>query len=110
MLLSYPTKDNKAAYISTFWVVFNLGAVVGGIQAFVTNLKDVDSDDAKASPSTFLVYIIMNVIGVIAVWMLQPLENVIREDGTKCEKADNTKTIGEELRGMMKMMCFGPVM
>merc|ERR1712048_1404235 len=30
--------------------------------------------------------------------------------GTQCTKADNTKSINEELRGMMKMMCFAPVM
>merc|ERR1719469_1027270 len=41
--------------------------------------------------------------------MLQPLESVIREDNTRCVKAE-ARSLSDEMRGMVKMMCFRPVL
>merc|ERR1712048_816249 len=49
MLLTYPTKDLTAAYVSTFWVIFNLGAVIGGFQAFLTNMHAKPDPDDKST-------------------------------------------------------------
>lgn len=110
MLLSYPTDYLTASYISTFWVIFNLGAVIGGLQAFLTNINSSSSEESKgASAATFLVYIVMGGVGTAMVFLLQPLESVIREDGTRCQ-APRPSSAGQEIRGMFKMMCFGPVL
>merc|ERR1719443_586377 len=55
MLLSYPTENRRAQYISTFWIEFNLGAVIGGLQAFFTNLHST-GDSGNASVGTFMIY------------------------------------------------------
>jgi len=31
IMMSYPTEDLKGRYISWFWMIFNLGAVIGGL-------------------------------------------------------------------------------
>jgi len=103
MLLSYPTESTRASYIATFWIIFNLGAVIGGIQSFVTNLNKSGKDDG-VSPSTFIIYIAMGIAGSLLVWLLLPLEEVQRIDGTKCEKP-HFASPREEIRGMCKMFC-----
>lgn len=107
MLLSYPTAENQASYISTFWVLFNLGAVVGGIQTFVTNLHDTADGDAAAA--TFWVYIVMGLVGTALVWALRPLERVVREDGTRCASPETSDLRGE-IRGMASMLSSKPVL
>lgn len=108
MLLTYGTADTTASYVSTFWVIFNLGAVIGGIQTWVTNMNGGSA--GTASSPTFMVYIAMNVLGCIMVWLLLPLDDVIRADGTRCEKPKASSSAVEEIRGMIKMMCYGPVL
>merc|ERR1719379_2213511 len=97
MLLSYPTDHLTASYISTFWVIFNLGAVIGGLQAFLTNINSSGDDSKGASAATFLVYVIMGALGTAMVFSLQPLESVIREDGTRCQ-APKSSSASEEIR------------
>ena len=31
IMMSYPTEESKGKYISWFWMIFNLGAVIGGL-------------------------------------------------------------------------------
>jgi MFS family permease len=31
IMMSYPSEDMKGRYISWFWMIFNLGAVIGGL-------------------------------------------------------------------------------
>lgn len=106
MLLSYPTENLKASYFGTFWVIFNLGSFVGGIQTYLTNLN---AEGVTAAPISIIIYVIVNVIGCGLVWTLQPLESVVRADGTKCPKME-PGNVGQELRGMLKMMTFKPVL
>merc|ERR1712232_174624 len=108
MLLSYPTENRRAQYISTFWVLFNMGAVIGGVQSFFTNLHS-KADDSSASVGTFMIYIVMCVLGCVLCVLLQPLENVVREDGTRCTSPE-PKSASEEVRGMTQMLCYAPVM
>lgn len=34
IMMSYPEEKNKGKYISYFWIIFNLGAVIGGLVSF----------------------------------------------------------------------------
>ena len=31
VMMSYPPEDKKGRYIATFWIIFNLGAVIGSL-------------------------------------------------------------------------------
>ncbi|KAF0709699.1 hypothetical protein As57867_005775, partial [Aphanomyces stellatus] len=37
MCMAYPTSETKGAYFSYFWIIFNLGACLGGFMTFGTN-------------------------------------------------------------------------
>lgn len=39
IMMSYPTEDLKGRYISWFWMIFNLGAVIGGLVCNPNNSK-----------------------------------------------------------------------
>lgn len=34
-MMSYPSEKSKGRYISAFWGIFNLGAVIGGLVSLV---------------------------------------------------------------------------
>ena len=56
LCLSYPTAETKGRYFSVFWIVFNLGGVVGGCISFASNFS---SSASTASGSTFILFIVL---------------------------------------------------
>ncbi|KAF8984479.1 hypothetical protein BGZ46_007943 [Entomortierella lignicola] len=80
MMMSYPTEDNKGKYISCFWAIFNLGAVLGSLLTFLMNRSpDMDPDDV--STSTYIVYMtIMGVATFLGVFLARP-STIVRDDG-----------------------------
>jgi MFS family permease len=41
LMLAYPTESQKGRYISIFWCIFNMGAVVGAAVAVGTNFHSM---------------------------------------------------------------------
>lgn len=80
MMMSYPTEDNKGKYISCFWAIFNLGAVVGSALPLGMNSKDgMDPDDV--SSNTYVVYmVIMGLASFLAIFLVRP-SSIVRDDG-----------------------------
>lgn len=109
MTLAYSTPRTQGAYFSTFWVISNLGSVFSGLQTFATNLNP-SGDNVGASTTTFLVYLVVYGASMCCVWALQPLGSVVREDGVLCKAPESKVSLREELRGMMKMLSFAPVL
>ena len=61
IMMSYPHEESKGRYISWFWMIFNLGAVIGGLYALPflairvsnkTNNPNVESLSARTSTPT----------------------------------------------------------
>ena len=40
IMMSYPPEQSKGRYISWFWMIFNLGAVIGGLWVFLMSLGE----------------------------------------------------------------------
>ncbi|KAF9319591.1 hypothetical protein BG003_008698 [Podila horticola] len=79
MMMSYPTEDNKGKYISVFWAIFNLGAVLGSVLPLAINKDLYDPDDV--SQVTYIVYmVIMALSTFLAVFLSRP-STIIRDDG-----------------------------
>ncbi|KAF8341709.1 MFS general substrate transporter [Amanita rubescens] len=80
LMMAYPTEAQKGRFISIFWSIFNLGAVVGAAVALGQNIH---SKANQVGNSTYIAFIILTGIGVtIPLFMADP-EKMIRTDGTK---------------------------
>lgn len=79
LCLSYPTPETKGRYFAVFWIIFNLGGVVGGAISFATNFS---SSASTASGSTFLLFIALMIGGSILASTLVDPSNVKRPNGT----------------------------
>ncbi|KAI9595858.1 major facilitator superfamily domain-containing protein [Syncephalis fuscata] len=111
IMMSYPTEDRKGRFISIFWVIFNMGGVIGGLIPFVANLN---STAKSVNDSTYIAFIvIMAAASVIPIFMVNP-NKMIREDGTPVV-IEKSRSVGEEVMGIVKaftdwrMLCLLPM-
>eukprot|EP01065_Artemidia_motanka_P000418 TRINITY_DN10188_c1_g4_i1.p1 TRINITY_DN10188_c1_g4~~TRINITY_DN10188_c1_g4_i1.p1 ORF type:complete len:468 (+),score=134.17 TRINITY_DN10188_c1_g4_i1:100-1503(+) len=79
MLMAYPTLELKGRYLAVFWVLFNMGGVVGGLVTFGTNY---DRDLAEPSVSTYVTFLAVMAAGSCLCVLLVPPSAVERPDGT----------------------------
>lgn len=78
-MLSYPTEDKKGLYTSVFWVIFNLGGVIGSAVAVGTNWN---SNDGSVTNSTYIAFVVLAGIGaLLPVTLIKPTK-MLRDDGT----------------------------
>ncbi|KAJ1976098.1 hypothetical protein H4R34_004099 [Dimargaris verticillata] len=82
VMMSYPTEDRKGAYIALFWVIFNLGGVLGGLIPFGLNFH---GSAGPVNDGTYIGFLALEILGAILGLALAPPERVIREDGTNVE-------------------------
>ncbi|KAI5953194.1 hypothetical protein KGF54_002565 [Candida jiufengensis] len=106
VVLSYADEKNKGKAIMIFWVIFNLGAVIGSIIPLADNINNVGS---AANDGTFIAFIILMCFGsCIAYFMLEP-SKVYKSDGTKVavdqHKAPNVK---DEIIALFKLLFKEP--
>ncbi|KAJ7047683.1 MFS general substrate transporter [Mycena alexandri] len=86
LMLAYPTEQNKAKYIALFWVIFNLGGVVGSAVAFGQNFN---TKAGSVNNSTYIVFLVLTLVGAtIPMFMVDP-RKMIRTDGTRVSIARN---------------------
>ncbi|KZT51337.1 MFS general substrate transporter [Calocera cornea HHB12733] len=80
LMLAYPTESQKGRFIGIFWIVFNLGGVIGSAVAFGQNFFSTSN---SVSNSTYIAFIVLTFIGsLLALTMANP-NNMYRTDGTK---------------------------
>jgi len=74
VIMAYPDKDHKGAFISIFWGIFNLGGVIGAIITLATNYSE---SAANASMATFISFIIIMACGCGLVLLLTNPSDVV---------------------------------
>lgn len=91
IIMSYPTEDKKGRAVLTFWIIFNLGAVIGSLIALANNLENGSSN---LSDSTFIAFIVLMGCGSIIALLMLPPNKVRKSDGTGVllKKYPNWKT------------------
>jgi len=99
LIMAYPTPEKKGTYFSYFWILFNAGGVCNSFFIFASNLN---SSTPSASPLTFWVFIVVMLVGCCFILLLQPLDKVIRPDGSPIELAPQPAVI-PEIIGMFKL-------
>ncbi|KAJ1963638.1 hypothetical protein GGI12_001935 [Dipsacomyces acuminosporus] len=79
IMVSYPKEEQKASYIAIFWVIFNLGGVVGALITFGMNFH---SKAGSLSNAVYIVFVVLECIGAFLGLVLAPPSKVVRDDGT----------------------------
>ncbi|RLV93780.1 hypothetical protein JA1_002180 [Spathaspora sp. JA1] len=104
IIMSYPTESTKGRAIMVFWVIFNLGAVIGSIIPLADNIENKGS---SVNDGTFIAFIILMCLGSIIAFFMLPMSKVYKSDGTKVSggKHPNWK---KELVGLWKLLISEP--
>jgi hypothetical protein len=81
MLMSYPTEDQKGRYISLFWSIWSMGAVIGSIIPTVQNWSNTSA--GSVNDGTYIgLFVLMLAGSALAMFLVHPTK-VVRNDGTK---------------------------
>eukprot|EP00927_Polykrikos_kofoidii_P037943 TRINITY_DN32159_c0_g1_i2.p1 TRINITY_DN32159_c0_g1~~TRINITY_DN32159_c0_g1_i2.p1 ORF type:complete len:492 (+),score=63.25 TRINITY_DN32159_c0_g1_i2:27-1502(+) len=99
LMMAYATPSSKGRLIGMFWVIFNLGGVLGGLLEFRLNH---DNEQSGANPTSYFALITIMLIGALAApFVLAHPSTVVKEDGTVVifQEADSPK---EELLAALK--------
>ncbi|KAF2019191.1 MFS general substrate transporter [Aaosphaeria arxii CBS 175.79] len=81
IMMSYPPEHLKGRYISWFWVIFNLGAVIGSVVELGLNIDKENNE--RVSDATYIAFLILTFLGAVLSWTLVDAKHVIRRDGSK---------------------------
>lgn len=73
-MMTYPRENDKGKFIGHFWAIFNAGAVLGSVIAFIIN-KDV-AVAASLSGSIYAAFISIMLIGTLTAFSLAPPSSV----------------------------------
>ncbi|KAI9786118.1 MAG: hypothetical protein M1839_007528 [Geoglossum umbratile] len=101
IMMSYPPEGNKGRYISIFWMIFNLGAVLGSLIPLGQNLNNSGN---KVGDGTYVAFIILMFLGAVLALFLVDSKNVIRHDGSKVIVMKHP-TWTTEIRGLYEVLC-----
>ena len=85
IMMSYPLEKSKGRFISSFWVIFNMGAVIGSLVALglnVNNRGDQNGDN-RVSDGTYISLIVLSFLGACLSWTLVDAKHIVRRDGSK---------------------------
>ncbi|MCJ1384486.1 hypothetical protein MMC17_007603 [Xylographa soralifera] len=80
IMLSYPPEQSKGRYISWFWMIFNLGGVIGSLVPLGQN---INSTAGAVNDGTYIGFMILALIGAVLAWFLVDARHVRRADGSK---------------------------
>jgi MFS family permease len=100
VMMGYPNEHEKGKYISIFWVIFNLGGVIGGLIPLGQNMH---SDAGQVNDGTYIAFMVLMVAGFILAWGLADSKHIIRQDGTRVIAIKNP-TWKSELLGLYETL------
>ncbi|KAI9756114.1 MAG: hypothetical protein M4579_004001 [Chaenotheca gracillima] len=80
IMMSYPPEHAKGRYISWFWIIFNLGAVIGSLIPLGQNIHSTTNG---VNDGTYVAFMVLMFLGAILAWFLVDSKDILRKDGTK---------------------------
>ncbi|KAJ1999615.1 hypothetical protein GGI04_004496 [Coemansia thaxteri] len=105
IMVSYPREEQKGRYIAWFWIIFNLGGVVGGILPFAINYN---SDTGSLSDGVYIAFVVLECMGAFMGLALAPPAKVTRDDGSSVVLVKYTN-VGKEAMEILKLF-INPLM
>ncbi|KAI4655958.1 hypothetical protein J4E93_000674 [Alternaria ventricosa] len=84
IMMSYPPEKQKGRYISLFWIIFNMGAVIGSLVQLGLNFDTQNADGpAAVTDQTYIGFMVLTFLGACLSWTLIDAKHVIRRDGSR---------------------------
>lgn len=81
IMIGYPPEQSKGRYISWFWMIFNLGAVIGSLIPLGQNIHVTKK--ATVSNGTYIGFLVLTFLGACVALTLVNAKSVIRSDGSR---------------------------
>ncbi|ORX69645.1 MFS general substrate transporter [Linderina pennispora] len=81
IMMSYPLENEKGKFITIFWVIFNLGGVLGGVILLGTNYNH----EGSLSDGAYAAFLAIEIGGSLCALVLAPPSKVVRTDGSHVE-------------------------
>ncbi|KAF4815177.1 UNC93-like protein [Colletotrichum siamense] len=104
IMMSYPTEKEKGRYISWFWMIFNLGAVIGSLIPLAQNIHTISG---PVSDGTYAAFIVLMFLGAVIALFMCDVPKVYREDGSKVIMMKNP-TWQSEFKGLWETLYNEP--
>ncbi|ORY47699.1 hypothetical protein BCR33DRAFT_714783 [Rhizoclosmatium globosum] len=99
--LTYPTESQKGTFFAIFWIIFNLGGVIGNLLS--TSLAWPKGSDGPAiGDETYFCFILLMQCGSLVAMLIQPPGTIVREDQSQVEVREST-TVLVELTELIKL-------
>lgn len=105
IMMSYPPEESKGRYISWFWIIFNMGAVIGALIPLAENIHT--TSNTNVNDGTYIGFIVLMVIGAVLAMSLVNAQSVRREDGSKVILMKNP-TWRSEFKGLWECLSLQP--
>jgi sugar phosphate permease len=99
VMMSYPKEKDKGKFIAIFWIIFNLGAVMGGALLFGINFNN---DTGSVSNSTYVAFIVLMGMGAALGLLLANPHDVFHPDDTPVVFQRSNK-VSYEVMNLMKV-------
>ncbi|EMC92678.1 hypothetical protein BAUCODRAFT_37580 [Baudoinia panamericana UAMH 10762] len=81
IMMSYPPENFKGRYIAWFWIIFNLGAVIGSLVPLGQNIHV--NTNSTVTDGTYIGFIVLTFCGALLAFALVDAKHVVRRDGSK---------------------------
>ncbi|OQR90670.1 hypothetical protein THRCLA_09237 [Thraustotheca clavata] len=111
MMLAYPLENEKGKFISAFWIVFNLGGVLGGFIPFGCNFH---SNAGSVNNATYIGFMVLMIIGSFLALFLRRPSLVLRTNQMPVQYPMTKTSPKAELHGLLlaffdyRVLCLLP--
>ncbi|KAF2144873.1 uncharacterized protein K452DRAFT_324711 [Aplosporella prunicola CBS 121167] len=105
IMMSYPPEESKGRYISWFWMIFNLGAVIGSLIPLGQNIHTTTA--STVSDGTYIGFLVLTLIGAACAFFLVNAKSVVRDDGTHVILMKNPSFM-TEVKGLCQTFVSDP--
>ncbi|KAB8073595.1 MFS general substrate transporter [Aspergillus leporis] len=80
VMMSYPSETEKGKFIAIFWVIFNLGGVIGSLVPLGQNMH---STAGRVNDGTYIAFMVLMALGFVLCWFLSDSKYIVRKDGSR---------------------------
>ncbi|KAJ3295521.1 hypothetical protein HDU79_009034 [Rhizoclosmatium sp. JEL0117] len=101
IVMTYPTDNRRGTYFAYFWIIFNLGAVIGSMIAFAESSSTVPTE-------LYVTFMCLSAGGAVVALVIAPPRKVIREDNTNVIQKDTN--VWQETQALNNIFFWGSQM